>query len=818
LVTPVAVLTALAALLAYTFWPILAAGPYELPGLDATVHYPWEVFTRAALAAGQLPLWNPYLFAGMPHAADVQTIVFYPPAVLLRWLRPEAFLSWQAVAHMWIGGAGTLLLGRVIGLSWGASAATAAAIALGGTNAARLYNGHLLVINTVAWLPWALALSIRAVCREPLAPSPALVLVMVLQFLSGYPQGSLYISAVVCLYFLFSVAWPDSGGMPSNRWRPLAQLVGLGLVALGLSAFQLLPTLGLAARADRLQGIPFDEASAGAWAFADAATFLWPFSGIEVQPPVRYIADRVAYAGWLLTCVSAFAFLGPSRRRFAVFCALLVGLAVAFTLRDLPLYRLHHAAFPGLREPARMLFIATLGLAVLGGFGLDALVEYVRARQWRKLALPGSISIAVAGSAAFVALTHWKMAEVAPIHGWPWLPVVAALGMLLVVIAARAGARRTALTIGLLACVVDVTVYSQGGAHLVGIESDTTLQRWAGPSTGGRAMSLCENRVDAQELMLARIPALRGPVGVRLADYIDWLTPLDWTSRVTDAIGERSVRRDLLNSANVSTVISCQSISAPFLTLVSHTHPVFVYRNTAAWPRAVWVCEAEELDRAAVLSRLVHGRYDDAGSLRPIIGVQWAKGLNPGKLAELEQRYGLFEPVDSEGPTPRYLLHDTSPENLLALARDPAVASTSGIERTRAIAPEQGRGHATEAGEMLVTRARCPDSGMVVMTAQDRTDGVLRADVNAPRPGFVFLSEPDYPERHAFVDGERVAVRKANLAFVAIPISAGRHVVELRYVPTLFHRGVAISGATVIGWSSVLMVSQIRRRRANAAP
>jgi hypothetical protein len=384
-----------------------------------------------------------------------------------------------------------------------------------------------------------------------------------------------------------------------------------------------------------------------------------------------------------------------------------------------------------------------------------------------------------------------------------------------VVIAARAGALRTALTIGLLACVVDITVYSQGGAHVVGIESDAVLQHWAGPSTGGRAMSLCENRVDAQGLLLVRIPALRGPVGVRLADYIEWLTLLDWTSQATDASGQRSIRWDLLNSANVSTVISCQIISAPFLTLVSHTYPVFVYRNTAAWPRALWTCEAEELDRAAVRSRLVQERYDEAGALRPVVSVRWTEGLEPSKRAELEQRYGLFEPVDSEGAASQYLLHDTSPENVLALVGDPAVASITGIDRqTGAIATEQSRGDAIGAREILVTRTRCPDSGTVAVRAQDRPDGVLRADINASRPGYVFLSEPDYPERHAFVDGERVAIRKANLAFVAIPVSAGRHVVELRYVPTLFHRGVAISGATVIAWSGVLLFSQMRRRRA----
>jgi hypothetical protein len=814
---PIAILTVLAALLAYTFHVILTGGQYQLPGIDATIHYSWEVFTRRALAAGQLPYWNPYFFTGMPHVADVQTIVFYPPAVLLRWLEPGAFLSWQAVSHMWIGGAGTLFLGRIIGISWWASAAAALAVTLGGTNAARLHNGHLLVINGTAWLPWALALSIETVRRGRLAPSPALVLVMMLQFLSGYPQGSLYISAVVCFYFLFSVGWPDSGGSRSNRWRPLAQVLVLSLVALGLSAFQLLPTLGLAAQADRTRGIPFDQASAGAWALADTATFLWPFSGIEVQPAVRFIADRVAYAGWLLTCVGPFALLGKNRRRSAAFCLLLVGLAVAFTLADLPLYRLHHAVFPGLREPGRILFIATLGVAVLGGLGLDALVEYAQRRQWRRLMLPGVVSMTAVCSAVFVALTHWKTAAVAPVHGWPWIPVVAAVALLVTMIAARAGAVRTALTVALLACAIDVTAYSQGGAHAVGIESDATMRRWVGPSSGGRALSLCENRVYAQDLLMTGVPALRGPVGVRLADYIEWLTLLESTAWPGDTIGERAIRRDLVDSANVSTIISCESISAPFLKLVSHTHPVFVYHNTAAWPRAIGACEVEELDRAAVRSRLVGGRYDDAGSLWPIITVQWAAGLHVDKRAELERRYRLFD-VGSDGTALQYLLRDVSPANVLGLVRHPAVAETSGIDHlTGANTTRRGSGDGGGAREVLVTRTHCPDSGVIVIGGQDRPDGAVRADVEAPRAGWVFLSEPDYRERFAFVDGQRVALRKANLAFVAIPVPAGRHVVELRYVPTLFHRGIGITAATVAAWGGVLAFGRMRRSRVHTA-
>ena len=150
--------------------------------------------------------------------ADPQSIVWYPPAMLLRWVPPVAFLSWIAVLHVWFGGVGTLLLGRVVGLSWLAAAAAALCVALGGTSAARLYNGHLLVINTVAWLPWALAFSVITVRRRTLLPHPALVLVMVLQFLAGFPQAT---ASTVPPVYRWLARHGDGGALielPTNRY------------------------------------------------------------------------------------------------------------------------------------------------------------------------------------------------------------------------------------------------------------------------------------------------------------------------------------------------------------------------------------------------------------------------------------------------------------------------------------------------------------------------------------------------------------------------------------------------------------------------
>src|SRR5687767_14593187 len=66
-------------------------------GHDMDQSLNWEIFNRAALATGQFPLWNPYVFSGFPSLADTQTALFYPGYVLLRLLPLEinSFFSWH---------------------------------------------------------------------------------------------------------------------------------------------------------------------------------------------------------------------------------------------------------------------------------------------------------------------------------------------------------------------------------------------------------------------------------------------------------------------------------------------------------------------------------------------------------------------------------------------------------------------------------------------------------------------------------------------------------------------------------------------------
>src|SRR5207253_11065887 len=72
------------------------------------MHLPLKRFlVRSWQETGELPLWNPYSFAGMPFVHDVQVAAFYPlhfPLYFLPEERVGAAMSWLVVLHVMIAG------------------------------------------------------------------------------------------------------------------------------------------------------------------------------------------------------------------------------------------------------------------------------------------------------------------------------------------------------------------------------------------------------------------------------------------------------------------------------------------------------------------------------------------------------------------------------------------------------------------------------------------------------------------------------------------------------------------------------------------
>ena len=799
----------------------LAPSTNRLPGIDSGNLYAWEVYTRTVLGEGRLPFWNPYHFAGTPHLPDPQTTVLYPPALLLRWLPAPAFLGWMMGLHLLIAAAGALFAARVFGLGWLPASAAAVAVMLGGSVPGWIHNGHLLLLYSVAWVPWAFALAVLSVRSGRWLPDGRLVAVLVLQFLGGYLQGSLYLAIAVAGYFVFSTVWRDQSAAPAPRWQPFVQLALLGVLGGAAAAFQLLPTATLVSQAARSAGIDYANALEGSWTPRDLATMYFPFYGIDQTPVYRYLSDRLVYVGWTLTAFAPFAFVLRDRLRIAVFLAALVLAAFAVALGDtLGVYRLHHALLPGLRVPGRVLFLATFALAMLGGLGIDAFATAAARREWRRLVLPAVLTAAAAAAAGYTGGRPAQSAAALVQFPWwtSWQAALAA-GTLIVAAAGLAGWRQTALTLALLTVAVDVTAVNARAMETVPLDSAGEIRASIGAPTGGRSISLCENRISARELLLNREPTLDGLPGLHLRDYGDWAfvaktgeAPAgDGMYRRIGSEGEPPARADLIDLANVTRVVSCDGRADGGLVVTT---------NNRAWPRAVWVCGTDEVSRHQGIIRLVNGRYDRTHALRPrrYIRIKWAPQVDDARRAARESAHGLQDGVPIEDGAWRYALADPSPAAVIAIMVDPDVNDTHGVDRRTGViteVPDDGSESGPDAEEhryVLVGERSCPEGAQVATVAADRTDGLVAARVSAPSGGVLFFSEPFYSERRAYVDGKRVDAYRADLAFTAVPVPAGYHRVELRYTPTSFYLGSLVSGVTGAGYLGAGLRRRKRRR------
>lgn len=797
-----AAVVGLLALAVYAFRGILTTTD-RLPGIDASIFHAWETYTRDAFAAGRWPHWNPYYWTGVPHFADSLTAAIYLPAILLRWLPVPAFLSWMVVLHLAFGGAGTLLLARVLKLGWPAAVAAGMAVTLGGAAGSWVYLGHINIIYGAVWLPWAVALAVLSARRTSLLPHPALPIVLAVQFTGGYTQGAVYIVGAVALYYAFSAAWPEHpvAGSSSARLRPLWQLVVLGAITFGLTAVLVVPLVRLSFEMGRTLGLPYERAAAGGWSPADLSTFYFPYFGTSGAATYRELSHRVAYVGLLLAWAAPFAWFDRPRRREVVFLAVMTLTAVAFALGShLPVYRLHYLLFPGLRIPGRMLFLVTLGMSVIGAIGLERLISLVRARNIRSLLSGAAWSVLCVMAASAVVYRGMPIGGPPPMHAWPWIPVLTA-GALAATLLLAVRWPRAAMAPALCVLAVDLTAFASPGVNTAPVTTSASVEQLLGPSDGGRVITFCDRRVSSTELLLAERPGIEGPIGVTLRDYDAWrhvLGAADWPS---DTLGHLRIRRDLMNLAGISTVVSCEPIEAPSLTLITSHESLYVYRNDLAWPRATWACGSQQLPRDQVARRLRDARYDANRSLTTerVINVRWAPGIDDTRRRELEDRYQLRESVSHEDRTWRYPLGDSSSGNLAALIHDPAVEDTAGIDRATAKLAEE-TASAEERTDVLIGTGRCDVRARVSMITADQPDGRVAAAVDAPADGLLFFSEPFYSERRAYVDGASVEATRAALGFTAVRVPAGRHTVELRMVPSSFYAGLALTIATLVIW------------------
>ncbi len=375
--------------------------------------YPYWHAAADALQNGRIPLWNPDIFMGSPLLANSQMGFFYPlnwPVWLL--LETPYAITASILLHVGIAGLGAYLAAqKTLGLGRWASLVTAVLFALGGYLTAQVE--HINQLQGLAWLPWYLVVlgwsvdggtqrrrgaegqrSRRAGVKVGVA-SLAFALLFSLQVLAGHTQTA-FISGITIVVWI-ATTWLANFLLRTTQyalrftfqWKRLFKtavpaLIFGGLLALLLTAVQLLPTLELIQQSSRAGGLTFNEV---------LSFSLNPLHFTRALLPAYGQLLFTEYVAFLPITAVILAIIGAWqwRRIPGVLPALvlvLLGLFLALGIYNPANWLV--ARLPGFnlfRVPARWLVIYGLGMALLAGVGWQITEDrwLQRNRQWQEL-------------------------------------------------------------------------------------------------------------------------------------------------------------------------------------------------------------------------------------------------------------------------------------------------------------------------------------------------------------------------------------------------------------------------------------------------
>src|SRR3981081_1601933 len=119
--------------------------------------YAFREFAAGTLkATGHFPLWNPYLFGGMPYVAAMHGDIFYP-TFLLRMIMPtDVAMTWGFIIHIFLAGLFTFGFLRVLGFGFFGALIGGIAYMMGGQIASSVSPGHDGKLFVSALFPLAL--------------------------------------------------------------------------------------------------------------------------------------------------------------------------------------------------------------------------------------------------------------------------------------------------------------------------------------------------------------------------------------------------------------------------------------------------------------------------------------------------------------------------------------------------------------------------------------------------------------------------------------------------------------------------------------
>ena len=724
-----------------------------------------KFFVEHIRALGRLPLWNPYLFGGVPTIEAGSGDILYPASILHFLLPLTSALAWKLILHVYLAGVFMYLAARAFGTSRLVALFAGSAYLLSANLVSLVWGGQDGKMYVTALFPAALWLLVTALDRHSWVRFLWLGVVAGLMVVA-HPQLAYYAYVALALYALVSL-WVKRHAGGAFLANGLAGGMVAVVTAAGVAAVVLLPMYRYlredSPRAGPGRGFEY-SASWSLHAEEAVSLFIPEFSGTDVQSETYWgknpFKHNSEYGGALVFVlgIAALAGLKGDRRRWGL--AAMATIALLYALgAGTPVFRLLYSVVPGLRNfraPSLATYLVIVALTLLAALLVERALAAgdVRARR--------AMSVGLAAGA------------------------LVALLVAVVTLAAGPGLYATWTSI------------------------------FGGAEGGGRAEAFAANvpRLAAGALIVALLcgagwgAVLLWSRGILRATHVvlilTLLTAID-LMRVDDRYiqvvrydeffpqdpGIEALRARLGAGERVLTVGGVY----PEGFLASYGVPeVFGYHgNQLRWYNDLT-------------------RYPVRQSARTTAELEqyWLSFLNSAALRALAARYVLL-PGKVELPGFRLLGADQRVAVYVNDAALPGVSVVPGVQ----VEPDSARRIATlwsptfDPAKITLVEESVPAVGQAGGTGtaviEGNGDDTLAVRVRSTGPALLNVSRTYHRSWQAEIDGVPVPVIRANHALMAVPLTrGGEHRVVMRYRPAIVRMATTISITT---WGAVLLIT-----------
>ena len=353
------------------------------------------VFFRSLLVThvreyGSVPMWNPYIFGGMPYVDAFHGDIFYPFSALKFFGDIFRMLGWNFILHIFFAGITMYLCARQFNLSRVSSGVAGMGYMFSGYLVSLVAPGHDGKIFVTTLFPLAILFLDRAFVRKAILSFTLLGVVIGLIILTPHPQMSYFSLWAIGAYGLYLLI--RELRLSRALLRPLSHAGGMiyaVVLGLGISAIQFYPgviyTQDFSPRADTKRG--YEWATSWSLHMEDVVGLVAPdFAGTKANPDeyrdVHYwgqnpFKDNSEYAGVVilfLAVIGAFFY-----RRKGIFFGVLGLFALSYALADsTPLFKLYFNLIPkveSLRAASMIMFLFAFSMCLLAGMGADWLAR-----------------------------------------------------------------------------------------------------------------------------------------------------------------------------------------------------------------------------------------------------------------------------------------------------------------------------------------------------------------------------------------------------------------------------------------------------------